>query len=538
MSDLPKLLALLQPEEAESPIAPPSLMRVMSALCEAMEAKSACLMKSEDGAVVAWLNVPEASTWDDAVLTQRHPMYERVLEAGEPMRDDEGLCLLFRLMSAPIPTLLEVRFSDALPSPDSIEWLNDFLPVMRIAVERHALAQRLQAHQGTQSLLNDLAQVATISNEAQDEESYLKQTIEIVYRATGVDHAGIVIVQTNGEKGIVRAEMPESGAVGREIDITGAEFARMRQTRESVLIHFTQESELLTPLTKRVLKDLGIVHLFIVPLFNVDGELIGTIGFDLYDEGARFTPSIQAVAETMGAQLGAGLQKLRLLGDTRRQAAQMRSVSDFGQSLQAQQKVGDILAAALDYTRKIVRFDYLAMVRLEDGDFWRMPHYADGVNQPGGRNLAPGDAEKALLREVLASGTTLVVQDYEHHSPPVTYPLLGRYRSMILLPVVAQGRDVGVVEIASREAYGYRAGDVVSLEQMANLFGNALLNARAYAESQRTAQNRALTNDVTIQLQQQADVSGMLDVTVRELGKALKARRGRIRLGVGGRDER
>ena len=67
---------------------------------------------------------------------------------------------------------------------------------------------------------------------------------------------------------------------------------------------------------------------------------------------------------------------------------------------------------------------------------------------------------------------------------------------------------------------------------MASQLAIALENATTYVQSQQLAQNKALANEIALQLQQQVDIDSLLNTTVTELGKALGAKRARIRLGV------
>jgi GAF domain-containing protein len=407
---------------------------------------------------------------------------------------------------------------------------------MTLVVQNQHFLERVRASAEASveqvELLRNLNTIASTSNETQDELKFLQTIVPILQETTQVDHIGITLIQDNGEVGVVVAEHPEGNAMGQEVDITGDVFVRMREDQKPVLIHNTQQSDVLTDNTKAILKMVGVEHLLIQPLFNIDGELIGTIGLDLYDSKARFTAEMQNVAQTVSSQIATSLQKLRLLQDTRLQVEQMHIVNEFGQTVQATQDVAEILMLALKYTQRIVGTEYLAMVRYEDGDFWRMPYSEDGKNVPSERNETLQARTVAVLEQVAEARTPLVIQDHRYHQPAVDYPLFDRYLSLILLPVLAQGQLVGIVEIANKQAYSYRASDIASLEQMTNQFGAALLNARTYSQTRRLAQNRAHANDISIQLQQQADVQSMLNITVTELGKILNAKRGRIRLGV------
>src|SRR5690606_34951185 len=103
-------------------------------------------------------------------------------------------------------------------------------------------------------------------------------------------------------------------------------------------------------------------------------------------------------------------------------------------------------------------------------------------------------------------------------------------RSLMIAPIRVRDRLLGIVNIGSLHPNAYTETDIAVFQQMVNQLATALENAEAFAHSQRVAKNEALINDISAQLQQQMDMQRMLNVTLNELGAALGARRGRIRL--------
>src|SRR5690606_7220085 len=105
-------------------------------------------------------------------------------------------------------------------------------------------------------------------------------------------------------------------------------------------------------------------------------------------------------------------------------------------------------------------------------------------------------------------------------------------RSLVVAPIRSRGQILGTVQIGSHRPHAYSETDVALLQQMITQFTVALENAEAYAQSQRAAKNQALVNTITAQLQRNADVQRMMEVTLEELSRALGARRARARLAV------
>jgi GAF domain-containing protein len=87
-------------------------------------------------------------------------------------------------------------------------------------------------------------------------------------------------------------------------------------------------------------------------------------------------------------------------------------------------------------------------------------------------------------------------------------------------------------EIGSLQDSAFSATDVAAFRQMTNQLAVAYANAETYSQSQRLARNKVQANEIIAHMQQQADVNAILHVTAQELGKALGAKRARIRLGL------
>jgi len=102
--------------------------------------------------------------------------------------------------------------------------------------------------------------------------------------------------------------------------------------------------------------------------------------------------------------------------------------------------------------------------------------------------------------------------------------------SSISLPLTVRGLQVGVVEIGNHKTNAYTNTDSAIFQQLVSQMGIGLENAETYSQSQRLARSKALVNDISSQLQQQADIDQILSVTLNELGKAIGAKRARIRL--------
>ncbi len=109
-----------------------------------------------------------------------------------------------------------------------------------------------------------------------------------------------------------------------------------------------------------------------------------------------------------------------------------------------------------------------------------------------------------------------------------------------VIPLRSQGRVLGLLSVNTvRGGLHYTSFEWQLLHTLADQIGgmsNGLLLARQAEQNlhnfERLAHSRALVNQITGQMQQQQDMASILELTVSELGRALGARRARIRLAM------
>jgi GAF domain-containing protein len=266
-------------------------------------------------------------------------------------------------------------------------------------------------------------------------------------------------------------------------------------------------------------------------MFDLDGTLLGSIGLDSYTKVDSFDASTIDTAKTIATQLAINLQKLRLLRDSQQHAVRMQQITAFGQSVQATLQVANILEAALEYSERVLPASYLAIMPYDRAaQSLRMDaRLYQGTSQITQSGAAVDMDENTVARAAWEERDLITIDDLQSNWE-WKHPQSSELRAMMAVPLMARGLLMGIMEVGSEQPGAYDLTSAAAFQQMSNQIAVALANADAYARSQKVARNKAIASEIVAELQQQTEVEAILQVTARELGKALGAKRARIRL--------
>ncbi len=442
-----------------------------------------------------------------------------------PVYDEDRLARLI-MVSYAEPRLFDGEFQrliNAIRAQVEIVLQNQ-----RLLTEMQKAAARLGAQVRVLQTINHMSTVIT---GALDQQTLFDNTSEAMYNALSVDHVGLALYNPTTDTSTVVSEYPKDGAVGVVIGMDDAIQNRLRSEKVPIRIDQISQADGLDTKTREMLTNLGLQSILFLPLLDSGDEFIGSIGLDFKTPGKIRSETVD-IARTITAQITVALRNVRLLEASRRQAERMEQIATFSRAVQGSLDVEELLRTGIQNVREIIASDYCALILYDatSGRPRRVSWQEATSRVVVSLHSGPFADLPATTSGVVWKGQDAIIVP-DHRAPGALQFSGSRHvLSSLSVPIFSRGVLRGVMELGNNLQSAYTTTDRFILQQLVNQLAIAIENAEAYQQSQRVAQSKALVNDISVKLQQQTNMEQILNVTMNELGRALGAKRGRIRL--------
>lgn len=189
------------------------------------------------------------------------------------------------------------------------------------------------------------------------------------------------------------------------------------------------------------------------------------------------------VAATAAGQLAAVIENMRLSGDTdeslRRRVDQLTSIARVSREMGASLSVDHLLQVIHDETVRATGADCGSILLIEPGVAIADPRRLSSVGCPYGSEI--GAPEKQAIESV----QSLLISDFAQEG---LQPPHAGVRSAILVPVVQEGRAVGLIQLHAALPAAFDAKDVETTQTLASQAAVALVNARQMQDERRQSE--------------------------------------------------
>ncbi|MBN1976434.1 MAG: GAF domain-containing protein [Anaerolineae bacterium] len=371
--------------------------------------------------------------------------------------------------------------------------------------------------------LQTASEVARDATATLDIEKLLDGTVHLISERFGFYHAGVFLLDGEGEYATLRAASDSEG--GQRMLARGHKQA---VGREGIVGHVAGTGESL------VVLDVGreAVHLVnpdlpetrsevALPLVS-HGRVIGVLDVQS-DRQVTFTKEDVATLQTMADQLANAIEGARLFEETRRHVEELTALHNIDVAMIASLDLDEVLSVICEQVSGALDVDtfYIALCDERKGVVdarWvveqgrRKPPFTLKVEECGGfagwmvRNRQPLWVEDAEERDDLPAGRGII-------DVPA--------RSLIALPLIVRDQLVGIISVQSTQPYAFGKGEQQLFSDIAHQVAIAITNIRLYQEVKRRLAEAELIQEVMMAAASTLDFELVLERTAKALYRAL-----------------
>lgn len=216
-----------------------------------------------------------------------------------------------------------------------------------------------------------------------------------------------------------------------------------------------------------------------------------------------------------------------------KRATELEVVAQVGTATATILDPNQLLQTVVDLTKGSFKLYHVHVYLLNElGDTLEL---AAGAGEVGHKMVSQGwripfNREQSLVARAARSRQGLIVNDVREAPDFLPNPLLPDTRSEMALPIIANDRLLGVLDVQGDEINHFTVEDLRIQGILATQIAVALQNARQFAEARRLADQETLVNAISQQIQNATTVESALQIAARELGRALGAQRTIVQL--------
>ena len=401
--------------------------------------------------------------------------------------------------------------------------------------------QSLTEAQHSSSLLQTASGVSRAASSILDVDRLIDASVNLIRDEFDLYYVGLFLVDEAKKWAILRAGTGQAGRLqieaGHRLKIGGGSMIgwsiQHREPRIALDVgieaeHFKRNKYL--PDTHSELA---------LPLASRD-EVIGALTVQSIERDA-FSAEDITVLQTMADQLANAIANAHLFENVARSQREAEArlqetiaLQELSQALSSTIHVNEILEVVFQACTKVIGFDYVQIALVDNRK--RVKAIAGvGVSETQIKRANHALDSQDIMADIVRTGKTEMITGWDERFDREIYEAEGHADWVRLFtPISLRQRNIGLVEAGFNKQKQATIADsqIRLLKAFIDQMVLALDNAQRYEVSQRNARREAIIREITDKIQGAVDIDDILRTTVSELGQALGATRGGIRLGL------
>ena len=333
--------------------------------------------------------------------------------------------------------------------------------------------------------LKAMENLSSIINSSFRSSELLHAILNEIREVIAYDLAIILITNEENRQGLFIADfqtlIPSSLNKGQMYLCDGTVFDKAMKQQKTLILHDT--GVLSHPVEKDILLDHGARNALLTPL-KMEGRVTGVLVMcniltDALEDNI-------AVIEAMADGLSFAIEKERLLIEFARRNQELDTLRQIGGALAASTfDMDKVLKHTMDMIQVVMDVEAGSLFLLDGNELEIKMAFnvGMGVDILKGSRLKLG---KGIAGYSAARGEALIVRNVkesQYFQPDFDRMTGFETRSVICVPLISQGKVLGVIEVLNKRQGDFLQGDLQLLQSIATTVSIAMENARLYGET-------------------------------------------------------
>jgi PAS domain S-box-containing protein len=366
-------------------------------------------------------------------------------------------------------------------TPDDERYAQLFASQAAAAIENTRLLQETQSRMGELFTLNQISQAVTAQTDLPGLFDAVRQEVlqaikaPVFYIALYDPKSELFELPYIYENGAVSAIPPQP--MGRGLT------SLVIQSRQPLLLRTAEEGH-----ARGALVDGAMARSYIGVPIIVRDETIGVLSVQDSENPNAFTEADVRLLSTIAAQIGVGVQNVRLFQQAQRRGDQLAAAAEVSRASTSQLNPDELIVEAAELIQN--RFDlyYAAIFLVDEENKWAVLRYATG--EAGQQLLARGHrlevGGNSMVGAAVSTNKARIALDVGKESVRFNNPLLPLTRSEMALPLSVGERVLGALDVQSTQINAFSEADITVLQTIADQIAISLRNAELIRNTQST----------------------------------------------------
>ncbi len=273
-------------------------------------------------------------------------------------------------------------------------------------------------------------------------------------------------------------------SLGTRFSTTELGLVPLLKTGLTLISNKAPDDKRFSPTLKQLLMMMQINVLVAIPLWinkNVGGFILIS-----NQSNTQFPPEIVRLYEDIAIEISGALENRRLFDEAQYRAWQLQTAAEISQAATAHLDKDTLLFQSVDLIRERFGFYHVSIFLVDEYQRYAIVRASTG--EIGQKMLAMHHklevGGKSIVGTATGTAKSRIALDVGRDKIHFNNPLLPDTRSEMALPLIAQGRVIGALDVQSTKRGAFTKSDITILQSMANQLANAIEAARSIQESQ------------------------------------------------------